>query len=198
MKIFVVENNFSDTLQNITEPVFSMRPETSLLRNSQNFFYPEFTKNIVCGVSAFVRLSRTGRCIYRKFANRYYDEIGAGIYFTAVDILDKLQAENKPSDIARCFDFSLPVSPETVSANEINYSDMDIQLVINGKISQKYNTSQLPFDIDGIISYISQYVSFKIGDIILIGSPPAAAKIEIGYRLQAYINSRKMLDFEIE
>jgi 2-keto-4-pentenoate hydratase/2-oxohepta-3-ene-1,7-dioic acid hydratase in catechol pathway len=198
MKIFVVENNFPGTLQNITEPVFSMRPETSLLRNSQNFFFPEFTKNIICGVSAFVRLSRPGRCIYKKFASRYYNEIGAGIYFTAVDMLHKLQAENKPADIARCFDFSLPVSPETISANEINCSDMNIQLVVNGEISQKYNTSQLPFDIDGIISYISQYVSFKVGDIILTGSPPDTAKIEIGYKLQAYINSRKMLDFEIE
>jgi 2-keto-4-pentenoate hydratase/2-oxohepta-3-ene-1,7-dioic acid hydratase in catechol pathway len=198
MKIFVVENNFSDTPQNITVPVFSMRPETSLLRNNQKFFFPEFTENIACGVSAFVRLSRIGRCIYKKFANRYYNEIGAGICFTAVDILQKLQAENKPADIARCFNFSLPVSPETIPANEINCNNMDMQLVVNDNVLQKYNISQSHFDIDEIISYISQYVSFKIGDIILIGSPPTAARIKIGYRLQAYINNRRMLDFEIE
>ncbi|MDR2064957.1 MAG: fumarylacetoacetate hydrolase family protein [Prevotellaceae bacterium] len=198
MKIFVVENNFSNTAQNLTVPVFSMRPETSLLRNCQNFFFPEFTQNIICGVSVFVRLSRIGRCIYKKFANRYYEEIGAGICFTAIDILQKLQAQNKPADIARCFDFSLPVSPKTLLAKEINCNSIDVHLNINGETVQKYNTSQLFFNIDEIISCISQYVSFKIGDIILIGLPDTPTEIKTGYKLQAYINNIKMLDFEIE
>jgi 2-keto-4-pentenoate hydratase/2-oxohepta-3-ene-1,7-dioic acid hydratase in catechol pathway len=198
MKIFVVENNFSNTAQKITAPVFSMRPETSLLRNNQNFFFPEFTQNIICGISVFFRISRIGRCIYKKFANRYYKEIGAGICFTAIDILQKLQAENKPADIARCFDFSLPISPKTLSTDDINYNSIDVQLDINGEIAQKYNTSQLLFDIDEIISCISQYISFKIGDIILIGLPDMATEIKTGYKLQAYINNIKMLDFEIE
>ncbi|MDR0421134.1 MAG: fumarylacetoacetate hydrolase family protein [Prevotellaceae bacterium] len=198
MKIFVVENNFPNAAQDIAVPVFSMRPETSLLRNNQNFFYPEFTKNIVCGVSVFIRLSRIGRCIYKKFANRYYEQIGVGIFFIAADVLQKLQNENMPADVARCFDFSLPISPETISKNEINCNNMNVQLVVNDKILQEYSTSQLSFDIDDIISHISQYVSFKIGDIILAGSPIAATKIETGYKLQAYINNKKMLDFEIE
>ncbi|MDR2125218.1 MAG: fumarylacetoacetate hydrolase family protein [Prevotellaceae bacterium] len=198
MKIFVVENNFSNAPQNIAVPIFSMRPETSLLRNNQNFFYPEFTNDIVCGVSVFVRLSRIGRCIYKKFANRYYNEIGAGVCFTAVDMLQKLQTANKPADIARCFDFSLPVSPKTIPANEINCNNIDIKLIINNEIAQKYNTSQLLFDIDEIISYISQYVSFKIGDMVFIALPDTATKIKIGYKLQAYINNLKMLDFEVE
>ncbi|MDR0754753.1 MAG: fumarylacetoacetate hydrolase family protein [Prevotellaceae bacterium] len=198
MKIFVVENNFSNMTQNTAVPVFSMRPETSLLRNNQNFFFPEFSRNIVCGVSVFVRLSRIGRCIYKKFATRYYEEIGAAICFTAIDMLQSLQTRNQPADIARCFDFSLPVSPKTVSINDINLNNIDVQLNINGEISQKYNTSQLLFDTDEIISRISQYISFKIGDIILIGLPDTAIQIKTGYKLQAYLNSIKMLDFEIE
>ncbi|MDR2292421.1 MAG: fumarylacetoacetate hydrolase family protein [Prevotellaceae bacterium] len=197
MKIFVVENNFSDMTQNIIKPVFSMRPETSLLRNNQNFFFPEFTKNIACGVSVFVRLSRIGRCIYKKFAKRYYEEVGIAICFTAIDILQNLQAEHQPADVARCFDFSLSVSPKTVLINEINRNNIDVQLNINGEISQKYNTSQLHFDIDEIISSISQYISFKIGDIILIGLSDTK-QIKTGYKLQAYLNDIKMLDFEIE
>ncbi|MDR1985332.1 MAG: fumarylacetoacetate hydrolase family protein [Prevotellaceae bacterium] len=198
MKIFVVENNFSDTVQSLAVPVFSMRPETSLLRNNQNFFFPEFTKDIVCGVSVFIRLSRIGRCIYKRFASRYYEEIGAGICFTAVDILHRMKAENKPADIARCFDFSLPISPETISANEINCKNINVQLSLNGEILQSYNTSQLLFDVDEIISYISQFVSFKIGDIVLISLPNTTTKIKIGDKLQAYVNNKKMLDFEVE
>jgi 2-keto-4-pentenoate hydratase/2-oxohepta-3-ene-1,7-dioic acid hydratase in catechol pathway len=198
MKIFVVENNFSCIEQNVSTPVFSMRPETSLLRNNQNFFFPEFTKNIVCGVSAFIRISRIGRRIYKKFANRYYEEIGVAVCFTAVDMLQQLQSKNMPDDAARCFDFSVPVSSEMLLKNEINCKNVDVQLNIDSKISQKYNLSQLFFDIDEIIMWISLYVSFKIGDIILISLPYTSAKIEIGAKLQAYINNKKMLDFEIE
>jgi 2-keto-4-pentenoate hydratase/2-oxohepta-3-ene-1,7-dioic acid hydratase in catechol pathway len=84
-------------------------------------------------------------------------------------------------------DFSLPISSKTLLTNEINYNHIDVQLDINGEIAQKYNTSQLPFDIDEIISYISHYVSFKIGDIILISLSCTTSKITIGYKLQAYI-----------
>ena len=197
MKIFVVENNFSDS-KNVTQPIFSMRPETSLLRNNQNFFYPEFTKDIVCSVSLFVRISRIGRCIYKKFANRYYNEVGVAVCFTAVDILRKLQAENQPTDLARCFDFSLPLSPEMISLNDIDgCENINVKLDISGKILQS-NTSEQVFSIDEIVSYISQFVSFKIGDIILVNPQQTNAKIGIGDKLKAYLNEKKMLDFEIE
>ena len=112
--------------------------------------------------------------------------------------MQKLQAENKPSDIARCFDFSLPISPETISAHETDCKKIDVQLRLNNEILQSYNTSQLPFDADEIISYISQFVSFKIGDIVLISLPNTTTEIKIGDNLQAFLNSKKMLDFEIE
>ena len=198
MKIFVVENNFCDADKSFTEPVFSMRPETALLRNNQNFFFPEFTKKIVCGISVFLRISRIGRCIYKKFANRYYEEIGMGMCFTAIDLLQKLQAENNPSDIARCFDFSLPISAETISTNEINCKNINLELLVNNKITQSYSTVQLPFNADEIISYISQFVSFKIGDIVLISLPNTTTEIKIGDNLQAFLNGKKMLDFAVE
>jgi 2-keto-4-pentenoate hydratase/2-oxohepta-3-ene-1,7-dioic acid hydratase in catechol pathway len=186
MKIFVVENNFCDTEKTFAEPVFSMRPETSLLRNNQNFFFPEFTKKIICGISVFVRLSRIGRCIYSKFANRYYEEAGIGVCFTAIDILQKLQAENKPSDAARCFDFSLPISAETLSTRDADCNNMNLKLIVNDKIIQNYNTSQLLFNADEIISYISQFVSFKIGDIILTGlQTNTNTEIKIGDNIKA-------------
>ena len=197
MKIFVVENNFSDS-KNVTQPIFSMRPETSVLRNNQNFFYPEFTKDIVCSVSLFVRISRIGRCIYKKFANRYYNEVGVAVCFTAVDILQKLQSENQHTDLAHCFDFSLPLSPEMISLNDIdNCENINVKLDINGKILQN-NISEQVFSIDEIVSHISQFVSFKIGDIILVNPQQTNAKIGVGDKLKAYLNEEKMLDFEIE
>ena len=198
MKIFVVENNFQDSIKSFVEPVFSMRPETSLLRNNQNFFFPEFTKKIVCGVSIFIRLSRIGRCIYKKFAHRYYEELGVGLCFTAIDIMQKLQVESQPADLARCFDFSLPLSPETISVHDIDCKQINVKFSINSEIVQNYNTLQLPFDTDEIVSYISQFVSFKIGDIILISLPNTAAEIKIGDNLKVFLNDKKMLDFEVE
>ena len=198
MKIFIVENNSPDAVKSFTEPIFSMRPETSLLRNNQNFFFPPFTKKIVCGVSIFLRLSKIGRCIYKKFAHRYYEEIGVGVCFTAIDILEKLQTKNKPADAARCFDFSLPLSAKTILVNEIGYKNINVKLNINNKVSQSYNSSQLPFEADEIISYISQFVSFKMGDIVLVSLPDTATEIKIGDELQAFINNEKMLDFTIE
>lgn len=198
MKIFIVENNFQNTVDKPKEPVFSMRPETSLLRNSQNFFFPKFTNKIVCGVSVFVRLSRIGRCIHKKFAHRYYTEAGICICFTAVDMLQNLQSSDKPSDLARCFDFSMPVSAETISIENTDFKNINVKLRVNNETVQNYNTVQLPLDTDEIISYISQFVSFKIGDIIAISLPVEATEIKIGDNLQAFFNDTRMLEFKIE
>lgn len=197
MKIFVVENNFKDS-KTIDQPVFSLRPETSLLRNNQSFFFPDFTKEIICSVSVVVRISRIGRSIYEKFANRYYNQIGVGVCFTAVDILQNLQKQDLPSDIARCFDFSAPVSPDFVDVADISDLNIVSKLEINGNEIQICNAHEMPFSIEKIISHISQFVSFKIGDLIFINPPKSNVQIKIGDNLKASINNKVLLDFKVE
>ncbi len=69
-----------------------------------------------------------------------------------------------------CDDFA-PVGPYIVTADEIDPNNLDIQCAVNGEVRQHSNTSRMIFNCAAIISYASQYMTLKPGDIIFTGTP---------------------------
>ena len=70
--------------------------------------------------------------------------------------------------------------------------------MINGKIVQQGNTIEMLFDVDTIISYISQYVTLKIGDILFTGTPAGIGPVHINDRLEGFIEEKKVFDFKVK
>jgi 2-keto-4-pentenoate hydratase/2-oxohepta-3-ene-1,7-dioic acid hydratase in catechol pathway len=62
-----------------------------------------------------------------------------------------------------------PVGPYIITG--IDYSDLDLQLRLNGEVKQKDNTSQFIHDIPNTVSFISRYVTLYPGDLIFTGTP---------------------------
>ena len=52
--------------------------------------------------------------------------------------------------------------------------------------------------IDELISYVSQYFTLKIGDLIFTGTPSGVSKVESGDRLEGYILSNKMFTLKVK
>jgi 2-keto-4-pentenoate hydratase/2-oxohepta-3-ene-1,7-dioic acid hydratase in catechol pathway len=48
------------------------------------------------------------------------------------------------------------------------------------------------------VSYVSQFFTLKKGDLIFTGTPAGVGKVNIGDRLEAFIEDQKLLDFEIK
>jgi len=55
-------------------------------------------------VEVLVKINRVGKHIDKKFAHKYYNEIGLGIDFTARDLQAKLKAKGLPWEKAKAFD----------------------------------------------------------------------------------------------
>ena len=51
------------------------------------------------------------------------------------------------------------------------------------------------FTIDHIISYISQFFTLKMGDILYTGTPAGIGPVHIDDHLEGYLEDRKVLDF---
>jgi 2-keto-4-pentenoate hydratase/2-oxohepta-3-ene-1,7-dioic acid hydratase in catechol pathway len=54
------------------------------------------------------------------------------------------------------------------------------------------------YSIPFIISFISQYINLKKGDLIFTGTPKGVGPVQIGDRLEGFIEGEKMLDFEVK
>lgn len=202
MKIICIGRNYSEHAKEMksevpTEPVFFMKPDTALLLNNADFYYPNFTKDLHHEIEVVLKISKAGKHIKEEFASKYYEEIGLGIDFTARDIQAECKAKGLPWEKAKAFDQSAVigtfVKKETLILNAISF-----QLLINGKKVQDGNTSDLLFSFEKIISYVSQFITLRVGDLIYTGTPAGVGAVNIGDALTGILNSQKLFEIKIK
>ncbi|MFH1001585.1 MAG: fumarylacetoacetate hydrolase family protein [Bacteroidota bacterium] len=203
MKIICIGRNYVEHAKELNnplpkEPVFFMKPETSLLQKNNPFFYPDFSEDIHHEVEIVVRINKIGKHIQKEFAPNYYSDIGLGIDFTARDLQSAAKAKGLPWEIAKAFDNSAPLGKFLAKNKLSDIKNIDFRLLINGETRQIGNSKDMIFDIDEIIAYVSQFVSLKIGDLIYTGTPAGVGPVSIGDRLQGYIGNEEMFDFEVK
>ena len=86
MKIICIGRNYIKHVQELgnktpKEPLFFLKPETSIQPRKHPFFIPKFSNNIHYEVELVLKIEKTGKNIEEKFAHKYYSEIGLGIDF---------------------------------------------------------------------------------------------------------------------
>lgn len=200
MKIICVGRNYCEHAKEMNapvpeNPVVFLKPDTSLIRNNQPFFYPNFSKEIHYELEIVLKVNRLGRNIAERFAPRYFSEIALGVDFTARDIQQQCKEQGLPWEISKAFDGSAPIS-KFVSIDSLNdIGTIDFWLEKNGVEVLRGNSSQMIFNYSRIIAYVSQFFTLKIGDLIFTGTPAGVGPVAIGDRLKGYMNGNLMLDF---
>ncbi len=202
MKIICIGRNYVDHARELDnpvpeKPVFFLKPDTSLIVNNKPFFYPDFSSDIHHEVEIVLRINRLGRNIDSRFAHRYYDEVSAGIDFTARDLQERCKEKGLPWEISKAFDNSAPLGRFVKKSEIHDPGNISIRLDINGKTVQKGSSSQMIFSFDHIISYISQFITLKIGDLVFTGTPAGVGPVTIGDRLQAFLDDEMLIDFYV-
>lgn len=199
MKIIGVGKNYGESSnQKPAEPIIFTKPDTAILRNNQDFYFPTFTKEINFEVEVIVKIDREGKNIAEKFAHKYYQEIGLGIDFTAKDLIEKYKAAGLPWDLAKGFNGSAPISEFIHKDKFENIQNINFSLTQNGTLKQSSNTSQMYYSIDSLIAYVSQFFTLKKGDLIFTGTPDGIGPIAINDRLEAFIDNQKILEVNVK
>jgi acylpyruvate hydrolase len=202
MKIIAIGRNYVEHIAELNnerpeEPVIFTKPDTALVRNNQPFYIPDFSMDIHYEVELVLRLSKLGKNVHERFAQRYYDAIGLGIDFTARDLQAKAKEKGLPWALAKGFDGSAPISEFFTMDHFPDTANINFSLAINGELRQKGNSGMMLFSFDQIIAYVSKYITLKEGDLIFTGTPKGVGSIKIGDRLTGFIENKKVLDFEI-
>ncbi len=203
MKIICIGRNYTKHIEELQnerpkEPVVFLKPDSAVLLKQHPFVIPEFSNDIHHEVEILVRISKVGKYIDPKFASNYYDAIGLGIDFTARDVQAQLKEKGLPWEKAKAFDGSavigsfLPIK-EFSSTETINF-----ELKNNGVVVQKGNTSHMLWKIDELISYVSQFFTLKIGDVIFTGTPEGVAKVNPNDVLEGFIEDKKLFRIQVK
>lgn len=204
MKIICIGRNYGDHVRELKnemsdEPVIFMKPDSSLLRNNDPFYIPEFSKDIHYECELIVRINRLGKNIEPRFANRYYSEIGLGIDFTARDLQTKLKEKGLPWEKAKGFDRSAAIGSEFISIESLpDVNSIKFELRKNGQTVQRGDSAYMLFSIDDLISQVSKYYTIKIGDLMYTGTPAGVGPVAIGDRLEGFLEGKKMFDIDVK
>lgn len=203
MKLICIGRNYTKHIEELqnerpTEPVVFIKPDTAILLKKQPFFIPDFSNDVHHEVEVLVKINRVGKHIDKKFAHKYYDQIGLGIDFTARDLQQKLKEKGLPWEKAKSFDGAAVIGnwidkSEIEDVNAINFS-----LKKNETTVQSGNTSHMLYKIDEIIEYVSKYFTLKIGDIIFTGTPEGVGKVVANDELKGYIEDKEMFSIKVK
>ncbi|WP_338357383.1 fumarylacetoacetate hydrolase family protein [Yeosuana marina] len=203
MKLICIGRNYTEHIKELenekpTDPVVFLKPDTAILLKKQPFFIPDFSNDVHHEVEILVRINKVGKHIAKKFAHKYYDEIGLGIDFTARDLQKQLKDKGLPWEKAKGFDGAAVIG-EWMSVKEIDdINAIEFSLKKNENIVQLGNTSHMLWKIDELIEYVSKYFTLKIGDIIFTGTPAGVGKVIANDKLKGFIEDKEMFSITVK
>ncbi len=94
----------------------------------------------------------------------------------------------------KSFDTFTPVGPWLVTGDELDPNALDLKLQVNGQTRQQGNTSDLIFNVDTVVSYVSQFMTLMPGDLIITGTP---AGVGLGMKPPKYLADGDVIDMSI-
>ena len=203
MKLICIGRNYTEHIKELqnekpTDPVVFLKPDTAILLKKQPFFIPDFSDDVHYEVEVLVKINRVGKHIDKKFANKYYNEIGLGIDFTARDVQSALKVKGLPWEKSKSFDGAAVIG-KWIDKNEVeNVDHFEFSLKKNDEIVQNGNTSHMLWKIDELIEYVSKYFTLKIGDVIFTGTPAGVGKVIADDKLKGFIESKEMFSITVK
>ncbi|MGA9270640.1 MAG: fumarylacetoacetate hydrolase family protein, partial [Lutimonas sp.] len=109
----------------------------------------------------------------------------------------KLKEKGLPWEKAKAFDGSAVVG-NFVDKSDLDMSRIRFQLVKNGELVQDGDSTHMLWSIDEIISYVSQFFTLKIGDLIFTGTPAGVGKVAPDDVLEGSLEGKRMFEVRVK
>jgi len=119
-------------------------------------------------------MGKTARDVSETDALSYVFGYCTGNDFSARD----LQFESTQWMAGKAGDGWGPVGPWLVTADQVDPDNLKIECIVNGETRQSSNTSSMIFNCRTLVSFISQRMTLRPGDIIFTGTPEG---VIVGY-----------------
>lgn len=120
---------------------YSLRPDTTLNRESGDFYMPDGVEQVSCSSIIYIRVNRAAKAVSEKFAQRYYSQYGVGVV---------LSDSTCNSSI---YESILIDGSTIVSSEQCPVDELDAVLV------ERLNRA---------IAYISRRSSLRVGDYVAL------------------------------
>jgi 2-keto-4-pentenoate hydratase/2-oxohepta-3-ene-1,7-dioic acid hydratase in catechol pathway len=149
-------------------PILFNKFSNSLAGHLEKVELPADSKQVDFEAELGIVIGKRAKGVSRDQALKYV----AG-YCNANDLSARdLQFRTNQWLLGKSCDGFCPVGPYLVTADEVgDPNQLKIETIVNGKVRQSSNTSDMIFYCDELVSYISTYLTLEPGDLIITGTP---------------------------
>lgn len=172
-------------------PLLFLKPPSSIIGSGDNIIHTWQSERIDYEAELGVVIGRQTRSVSPELAPESIFGFTCANDVTARD----LQKKDGQWSRAKGFDTFCPVGPWI--ATDVNYDDIEVKGVLNGKTMQQGRTSQMIFKIPFLISYVSSVMTLEPGDLILTGTPAGIAPMKPGDIIEVEIEQVGILTNQV-
>ena len=155
-------------------PILFMKPLSSIIYNNQSIVIPSTSNQVDYEAELAVIIGKKCKNIPQDVSFDYIKGYSCLNDVTARD----LQKVDSQWTRAKSFDTFCPIGPDIVQVK--NPNNLEIQCRLNGKTVQRSNTADFIFNIQYLVSFISQVMTLEEGDIIATGTPFGVGQMKDG------------------
>ena len=167
-----------------TTPLIFMKPDTSVIGPGEAIVYPVEASNVHFEAELAVVIGRGGR---RIAPERALDHVLG--YTCANDVSERViqraEMDQGALLVGKGFDTFCPLGP--VIAVGLDPSDLALGARVNGIERQRSSTSDLLFDVPRLVSYLSEAITLRPGDVIITGTPSGVGPIVPGDTVDIWV-----------
>lgn len=176
-----------------TEPMFLLSAPSAINGPFDNVIMPRGASKLDWEVELGVVFGKAGTYIAEEDAMDYV----AG-FCVANDVSERVFQLERGTQWTKgkSADTLKPLGPWLVTKDEVgDPNQLSISLDVNGHTMQKSNTSDMVFTIAQLVSRVSEYLSWKPGDVMITGTP---AGVGYGMDPQVYLKPGDVMQARIE
>ncbi|WP_353266795.1 fumarylacetoacetate hydrolase family protein [Gemmatimonas sp.] len=160
---------------------------TSIIAHNDTVILPPDANNVHYEGEMVIVMGKRAQNVSKEGAKEYVFGVTTGN--------DVSERDWQKSDLqwfrAKAADTFGPLGPVIVTG--VNYDDLLLETVLNGKVVQSQRTRDLIFNVAEIVSYISRYVTLEPGDVIYSGTPGTTQQMKSGDVVQVRLENVGLL-----
>ncbi|CAL8141149.1 unnamed protein product [Orchesella dallaii] len=177
------------------QPIVFLKPVTSYITEGQLIELPESLGTIFYELELGVVIGKRARNISETHALEHVAGYFLALDMTAKEFIKRSGNQSLPWEIGKGYDTACPVGNFIPKSFLPDPNNVHLECKVNGEVTQSENTSQMIFNVQQLISYVSKYMTLEPYDVILTGTPDGFGPLNAGDIVEGKLGNLTSITF---
>ncbi len=198
-KIVCVGRNYADhakELGNVVPnplsepPILFIKPPSSLIGLDEGITWKDGLGECHFECELSIQIGQTLKDADEAQARAAISGVTLGLDLTLRDLQNSLKKQGYPWERAKAFDGSCVLGDWLAPDFVTDYKNARYTFNVNGETRQVGETSNMLFDVIGLIAHISHTFTLEKGDVVMTGTPAGVAALHAGDQLEMTMDTQ--------